>query len=61
MNLELDINTPKSELPTTGYSIVIGAPLGFPIRDNEHSVILCLCDSIKKAEQLIHLLQKEEK
>lgn len=61
MNLELDIKTPKSELPTTGYSIIIGAPLGFPIRDNKHGVILCLCDTVEKGERLIHLIQKEEK
>jgi hypothetical protein len=58
---ELDIQTPKEKLPTTGYSIILNAPHGFPIRDNARSKIMCLCLTLEDAKELVKLIEHSPK
>lgn len=54
--MTLDIMTPAEKLPTIGFSIVIGAPVGFPIRDNRARKIIATCTELDQAKRIVRAL-----
>lgn len=61
MNTEtkLDISTPKEQLPTKGFSVIVEAPQGYPIRDNARGKIIALCSELSEATRIARALASQ--
>lgn len=56
---KLDISTPKEQLPTKGFSVIVEAPQGYPIRDNARDKVIAVCAELSEATRIAEALASQ--